>query len=67
MKDLLLMIESIATMEALALTVKEDEAQTILDMESMFEAMPEDDILTYGIDNYYISIEDIDETEQKDR
>ena len=60
MKGLLQMIQHVSIQEALALTVKEDIKETVASIRAVFAAMTEDEILEYGLDNYYISVEDLD-------
>ena len=55
------MIKGIAMAEALALTVKEDEAEVIADMKEMLESMDEDELLSYGLEQSIICVEEIDE------
>ena len=60
MNDLLEMIKTITIQEAIALTVEEDMEEVIAQIEQDFKTMSEDDILEIGLNNSYISIEDID-------
>ena len=55
------MIKGIAMAEALALTVKEDEAEVIAAMKEMLESMDEDELLSYGLEQSIICVEEIDE------
>jgi hypothetical protein len=60
MEELLKMIQGVSIQEALALTVKEDIEETVAVIKARFALMTQDEILEYGLDNYYISVEDID-------
>ena len=60
MKGLLQMIQHVSIQEALALTVKEDIKETVAVIKARFALMTQDEILEYGLDNYIISVEDID-------
>ena len=61
MKDLLKMIEAISIQEALTLSAQEDMIEVASQMEKDFNTMSDDEILEIGLNNDYISIEDIDE------
>ncbi len=60
MEELLKMIQGVSIQEALALTVKEDIEETVAVIKARFALMTQDEILEYGLDNYIISVEDID-------